>query len=167
MVQVLLIDWPKVGWVLVGGWVVGPQYFCVIPWHFENGVSSRLMMFLLKMVDYSMSFLSLSTWIFFRQTSWEDHSAPFLLSELFCGSPPSSFDDVLAEDGGLLYVLPLAVHPKFFWRTSRVDNSGPFLFSELFCGTHPSCFDDVLTEDGELLHVLPLAVHLEFFLAGE
>ena len=50
-----------VGVVGVVGWVVGPQYFCVIPWHFENGASSRLMMFLLKMVDYSMSFLLLST----------------------------------------------------------------------------------------------------------
>ena len=49
------------GWLGVVGWVVGPQYFCVIPWHFENGASIRLMMFLLKMVDYSMSFLSLST----------------------------------------------------------------------------------------------------------
>ena len=49
------------GWVGVVGWVVGPQDFHVIPWHFENGASSRLMMFLLKMVDYSMSFLSLST----------------------------------------------------------------------------------------------------------
>ena len=121
MVQVLLIDWLKVGWVLVGGWVwwvgllasnisvsspgilkmvhqvdwwcscwrwcttpcpsshcppelgwvVGPQYFHVISWHFENGASSILMMFLLKMVDYSMSFLSLSTWFFFDgQVGW-------------------------------------------------------------------------------------------------
>ena len=43
-----------------------------------------------------------------------DHSGPFLLSEIFCGTPPSCFDDVLAEDGGLLYVLPLAVHLNFF-----------------------------------------------------
>ena len=47
------------------GWVVGPQYFCVIPWHFENGASIKI-------------------------------------------------DDVLAEDGGLLHVLPLAVHLNFF-----------------------------------------------------
>ena len=47
-------------------------------------------------------------------------------------------DDVLAEDGGVLHVLPLAVHLNFLW-TSRVDHSGPFLFSELFCGTPPSC----------------------------
>ena len=49
------------GWLGVVGWVVGPQYFCVIPWHFENSASSRLMMFLLKMMDYSMYFLLLST----------------------------------------------------------------------------------------------------------
>ena len=28
---------------------------------------------------------------------------------------PSEIDDVLAEDGGLLHVLPLAVHLKFFF----------------------------------------------------
>ena len=44
-----------------------------------------------------------------------DHFKPFLLSELFCGSPPLSFDDFLAEDGGLLHVLPLAVDLKFFY----------------------------------------------------
>ena len=65
-----------------------------------------------------------------------DHSGPFLLSELFCGTPPSCFD-VLAEDGGLLHVFPLTVHLKFY--ASRGDHSGPFLFYELFCGTPPSC----------------------------
>ena len=33
------------GWVgLVGvmGWVVGPQDFCVIPWHFENGALIKI-----------------------------------------------------------------------------------------------------------------------------
>ena len=54
-----------VGWVGVVGWVVGPQNFCVIPWHFENGASIKI-------------------------------------------------DDVLAEDGGLLHVFPLAVHLIFF-----------------------------------------------------
>ena len=53
------------GLVGVMGWVVGPQDFCVIPWHFENGASIKI-------------------------------------------------DDVLAEDGGLLHVLPLAVHLNFF-----------------------------------------------------
>ena len=40
----------------------------------------------------------------------------------FCGSPwhfddcaSSKIDDVLTEDGGLLHVLPLAVHLKFFF----------------------------------------------------
>ena len=45
---------------LVGG-VVGPQDFHVIPWHFDNGASSKI-------------------------------------------------DDVVGEDGGLLHVIPLAVH---------------------------------------------------------
>jgi len=49
----------------VVGWVVGPQDFPVIPWHFENGASINI-------------------------------------------------DDVLAEDGGLLHVLPLTVHLNFF-----------------------------------------------------
>ena len=47
------------------GWVVGPQDFWVISWHFEKGASSKI-------------------------------------------------DDVLTEDGGLLHVLPLAVHLNFF-----------------------------------------------------
>ena len=47
-------------------------------------------------------------------TSRVDHSGPNLFSELFCGTPPSCFDDVLAEDGELLHVLPLAVPLKFF-----------------------------------------------------
>ena len=47
-----------VGLVGVMGWVVGPQDFCVIPWHFENGALIKI-------------------------------------------------DDVLAEDGGALHVLPL------------------------------------------------------------
>ena len=55
---------------MVGGWVGGcggldgwPLIFFVIPWHFENGASSKI-------------------------------------------------EDVLAEDGGLLHVLTLAVHLK-------------------------------------------------------
>ena len=59
------VDWlggSVVGWV---GGVFGPQDFCVSPWHFDNGASSKI-------------------------------------------------DDVLAEDGGLLQVLPLAVHLNFF-----------------------------------------------------
>ena len=53
----------------LGGWtgrVVGPKYFfCVSPWHFDNGASRMIY-------------------------------------------------DVLAKDGGLLHVLPLAVHLIFF-----------------------------------------------------
>ena len=48
----------------------------------------RLMMFALNMVEYSMSFLWLSTWDFFCWTSKGDHSEPFLLFEFFCGTPP-------------------------------------------------------------------------------
>ena len=33
----------------------------------------------------------------------------------FDNGTSSKLDDVLAEEGGLLYVLPLAVHLKFFW----------------------------------------------------
>ena len=47
------------------GGLVGPKYFHISPWHFDNGALSKI-------------------------------------------------DDVLAEDGGLLQVLPLTVHLKFF-----------------------------------------------------
>ena len=46
-------------------------------------------MFLLNMVDYSMLFLLLSTQNFFCWTSMGDHSEPFLLFEVYCGTPPS------------------------------------------------------------------------------
>ena len=139
MVQVLLIDWPKVGWVLVGGWVwwvvllapnisvsspgilkmvhqvdwwcscwrwwttpcpssrCPPEFFFdgQVGWtildhsyflnFFVGPLLHALMMFLLKMVNYSMSFLLLSTWIFFWRTSRGDHSGPFLFTELFMG----------------------------------------------------------------------------------
>ena len=32
----LWVGWVGGGWLGVVGWYVGPQYFCVIPWHFEN-----------------------------------------------------------------------------------------------------------------------------------
>ena len=64
MVQVSVIC--GVGGCCVVGWVVDPQDFCVHPWTFENGSSSKI-------------------------------------------------NDVLAEDGGLLHVLTLAVHLIFFW----------------------------------------------------
>ena len=75
-----MIDHRLVGFWWVS-WVVGPQYLHVIPWHFENGASSRLMMFLLKMVDYSMSFLLLSTLIFFDgQVGWTILQLSYLLN---------------------------------------------------------------------------------------
>ena len=43
----------------------------------------------LSMVDYPMSFLSLSTWNVFGWTSRGDHSKMFLLCEFCCGTPPS------------------------------------------------------------------------------
>ena len=46
---------------------------------------------------------------------------------------PSCFDDVLADDGQLLHVLPHAVHLNFFFVGQVV------LFSELLCRTPPSC----------------------------
>ena len=46
----------------------------------------RLMMFSLNMVDYSISFLSLSACL---QAKKGDDSKPFLLYEFFCGTPPS------------------------------------------------------------------------------
>ena len=51
----------------------------------------------------------------------------------------SKFDDVLFEDGGLLHVLPLAVHLNFFGLTSTGDHSKMFLLFEFVCGTPPSC----------------------------
>ena len=42
----------------------------------------RLMMFSLNTVDYSMSFLLLSTQNFFLLDKWWDHSEPFLLFEM-------------------------------------------------------------------------------------
>ena len=48
----------------------------------------RLMMFLLKMVDYSLSFISLSICIFFdRQVGGPFRN--FLTFRFFCGTPPS------------------------------------------------------------------------------
>ena len=48
-----------------------------------------LMMFSLNMVDYSMSFLLPSSWIFFWWTSTGDHSKMFFLFEFCCGTHPS------------------------------------------------------------------------------
>ena len=67
------------GWVGVVSWVVGPQDFRVIPWHFDNGASSKI-------------------------------------------------DDVLAEDGGLLHVLPHAVHLVVGLVAYRILVSAPVPF---------------------------------------
>ena len=44
----------------------------------------------------------------------------------------SKIDDVLTEHGGLLHVLPLAVHLRFFGWTSRGGHSEPFLLFEVY-----------------------------------
>ena len=93
MVQVLLIDWPKVGWVLVGGWVwwVG----LLAP---NISVSSPGILKMVHQVDWWCSCWRWWTTPcpssrcppdFFWWTSRVDHSGPFLFSELFCGTPPS------------------------------------------------------------------------------
>ena len=69
------------------GWTILDQT-CFLNF-FVGPLLHVLMMFLLKMVNYSMSFLSLSTSIFFWRTSRGDHSGPFLFSELFCRTAPS------------------------------------------------------------------------------
>ena len=61
------------------------------------------------------------------------------LSTLNAGILISKIDDVLTEHGGLLNVLPLAVHLIFFCWTSRGDHSKMFLLIEFFCETPPSC----------------------------
>ena len=60
----------------------------------------RLMMFSLNTVDYSMSFLLLSTQNFFCWTSAGDHSEPFLLFEVYCGTPPSCLKVIGGWVGG-------------------------------------------------------------------
>ena len=57
----------------------------------------------------------------------------------FDNGATSKFDDVLLEYGGLLHVLPLAVHLHFFGWTSKGDHSETFLPFEFGCGTSPSC----------------------------
>ena len=52
----------------------------------------------------------------------------------FDNDATSKIDDVLTEHGGLLHVLPLAVH-----LTGRDDHSEPFLLFDLLCETLPSC----------------------------
>ena len=66
------------------------------------------MMFLPKMVNYSRSFLLLST----RGTRRVNHSEAFLLSELFCGTPPSCLK-VVGDGGGGLQ--DFSVSPSPLW----------------------------------------------------
>ena len=138
----LLINWLRksgkfcvvcwVWWVWWAGWLA-PNSFVSALGILKMVHQVRLKMFSLKMVDYSTSLLSLSTWNYFWRTSRLDHSGPFLLSELFYGTPPSCFDDVLAEGGELIHVLPLAVHLTFFWRTRGIILKHSY-FLNLFVG---------------------------------
>ena len=55
---------------------------------------------------------------------WVGWLAPKIFRPLHMDDGASSkIDDFLAEDGGLLHVLILAVHLKFFLWKSRVDHS--------------------------------------------
>ena len=51
----------------------------------------------------------------------------------------SKFDDDLFEPGGLLHILPLAVHLNFFGWTNTGDHFKMFLLFDFVCGTPPSC----------------------------
>ena len=58
----------------------------------------------------------------------------------FDNGASSKIDDVLSEDGGLLQVLPLAVHLNFFLMNKfRVDHSETFFLSEFFVGPLLHC----------------------------
>ena len=57
----------------------------------------------------------------------------------FDNDATSKIDDVLTEHGGLLHVIPLAVHLSFFAGQVGGDQSEPFLVFEFFCETPPSC----------------------------
>ena len=46
---------------------------------------------------------------------------------------------LLTELGGLLHVLPLAVHPNFYLKTSRGGHSEKVLLLGICCGTLSSC----------------------------
>ena len=65
--------------------------------------------------------------------------ALFLNVKVNSNNATSKIDDVLTEHGGLLHVLPLAVHPEFFLLDKWGDHSEPFLLFEVYCGTPPSC----------------------------
>ena len=73
----------------------------------------RLMMFSLNMVDYSMSFLLLSTWVF-CWTSRGDRSEPFLLFDFWCGTLPSSLKVIGWGGGGGLWDFSVSPRPLGF-----------------------------------------------------
>ena len=75
----------------------------------------RLMMFSLNMVDYSLSFLLLSTQNFFCRTSRGDHSEPFLLFEVYCGTPPSCLKVMGWWGGGGPGDFSVSPRPLGFW----------------------------------------------------
>ena len=90
LIYALYVTVGLVGLVGVVGWVVGPQDIHVSPWNFENGASSKIDDILVE--DGGLLHvlpLAVQLQFFFGWTSWVDHSGPFLLSELFCETPPS------------------------------------------------------------------------------
>ena len=64
----------------------------------------------------------------------------------------SKIDDDLAEHGGLLHVLSLAVHLRFFCWTNRRDHPEPFLPFNFYCGTPPSCLKVIGWWGGVVAH---------------
>jgi len=81
----------------------------------------RLMMFSLNTVDYSMSFLLLSTQNFFCWTSGGDHSEPFLLFEVYCGTPPSC----LKVRGGIVQAAMWCCASGYVVVCKRLCGGGP------------------------------------------
>ena len=73
------------------------------------------MMFSLNMVDYSMSFLLLSSWDFFCWTGRGDHSEPFLLFDFYCGTPPSC-----------LKVIGWMVQPAIQWHSQLYSGTAGY-----------------------------------------
>ena len=95
-----------------------------------------LMMSYLTMVDYPVSFLLLSTWIFFWWTSRGDHSKMFLLFEFCCGPPPSclkvgggwvvAYSILVSAQGPLVLVVELkGLGDKVWGQGLTIDFSMP------------------------------------------
>ena len=149
MVQVLLIDWPKVGWVLVGGlvWWVGllTPNISVSP----LGISKMV-----RQVDWWCS-----CWRCWTTPCPSSRCPPEVFFMDKWGGPFWTiliFWNFLWDRSFMLWwcscwrwwntPCPCSCCPPefFFWRISRFDHSVPFLFSELFCGTPPSCLKVVV-----------------------